>query len=255
MKENRLFIELLNKKLAIANSKIEILSAQNLQRDKILSIVSHDLRSPISSLRGIICVLEIAGIDDEFRCEAIQLKRQLENVGEMLDKLLKWASLSFLNNCIESVVEIDIAATLQKNIDLISVVAKEKNIRITNDVHFQGRVTMNADKFDVIIRNLISNALKFTSEYGTISFTGRTTNRSVELTIADTGIGMTEQQLNNLFTPAHVSTYGTSGERGMGIGLLLCKEYIEAYKGTLSITSEVNAGTTIKITFPLNSNN
>jgi signal transduction histidine kinase len=129
--------------------------------------------------------------------------------------------------------------------------AKSKKISITCNIEPELSVFVDENQLQFIIRNLLANAIKFTHLQGSIHISAIKEDREVSLSISDTGVGMTEQQIANLLGGGkHKSTLGTNGEKGTGLGLLFSQEFIQKNNGRLTITSKVNEGTTFVLTLP-----
>jgi signal transduction histidine kinase len=132
----------------------------------------------------------------------------------------------------------------------------EKSIKVINKVNENDQAFVDPDHFAIIFRNLVSNALKFTHEQGTIIIDAQEANNSLIISISDNGIGMDPATLNKVWhNQEHHSTYGTSMEKGTGIGLSLCKEMVEKNKGNITVESMPGKGTTFYVEFPTPSNN
>ncbi len=112
------------------------------------------------------------------------------------------------------------------------------------------KITVNKNQFCMVVRNLFNNAVKYTQAHGKIHISASLHGEYVRLTISDNGIGMSEERQRSLFTFKQTCTYGTQGEKGIGLGLLVCKQYIEANNGTISVQSTQNVGTTVITEFP-----
>ena len=244
-------IACMSRELNSAQAQIAQLQAQCAHKDKILSVLSHDLRGPVYSISQLISLCDTDELNEELKEIFTALSSQMVSVNELINNLLKWAAASFNNYRADEPEQIDLNSAVQKNIGLFNIIAHKKNIRLVDNLNEHIRVNVNPDHLDVIFRNIISNAVKFTPANGSITFTSRVEKKNAEIIVADSGVGMNGEQLNKLFTPAYSSTYGTLGERGSGLGLLLCKEYVEANNGTIFISSKVNSGTTITINLPL----
>jgi signal transduction histidine kinase len=227
------------------------LKASNHLKDKILAIISHDLRSPIASLKGLCGGL----FDEELSAEEKgpvreSLLEQLETVSDLTENLLRWASLSFSKKGPEETEDIDISGIVEQNISLVHLHSQSKNIEINNDIPFGLKTRANKDHMVIVLRNLISNSIKYTPFNGRIDISGVDLKTHVQIRVADTGIGLSSEQLSKLFTYTHSNTYGTNGEKGIGLGLILCKEYVESNGGKIFISSELNAGTTVILELP-----
>jgi len=244
-------IACMSRELNRVQAQVAQLQAQCAHKDKILSVLSHDLRGPVYSISQFLTLCNTDELSEELKEIFVALSSQMVSVDELINNLLKWASSS-INNYSEQVPEqIDLNSAVQKSMGLFNIIAHKKNIRLVDNLNEHIRVNVNPDHLDVIFRNIISNAVKFTPANGIITVTSRVEKKSAEIIVTDSGVGMNGDQLNKLFTPAYASTYGTLGERGSGLGLLLCKEYLEANNGTIFISSKVNSGTTITINLPL----
>jgi len=145
---------------------------------------------------------------------------------------------------------LDMYELSQLSIALLQNIAKAKNITIINDIPRGTKGYGNYEQIDIVIRNLIANAIKFIPQQGRVSVHSVSYENIIAISIADTGVGMNQDQINKLFTKSQTSTYGTKGEKGIGLGLLLCKEFIELNGGTISVSSELNKGTVFTITLP-----
>jgi len=165
--------------------------------------------------------------------------------------LLRWAASSFRND-IQHTESLKLQEITQQNIDLLQSSAITKNIRIINQIQASIQAVGNYDQINIVIRNLVANAIKFTHANGCVTLSAIDKENTVEVSIVDTGVGMTEEQLSKLFTHSYSSTYGTTGEKGIGLGLLLCKEYIETNNGSISVSSEINKGSIFTVILPKN---
>lgn len=241
----------IKRKLEEAEARIALLEQKCDHRDKILAILAHDMRSPISSITSLMSVFYSEQVQEDLREPVAELQKQLISVNELMNNLLRWASHSFETNEEDRTANIDVRNVIELNIALIGIIAREKNVTLTNNIAAPLLARANTDHTDIIIRNILLNAVKFTLPKGNITINGSVQDKEITLTIADTGVGMTTEQLSSIFTDTHLSTYGTRGEKGFGLGLLLCKEYLNANKGTIAIASKVNEGTTITITLPV----
>ena len=229
------------------DQKIQELDGLNKLKDKTLAVLSHDLKAPINSITSLIPLLTDQPVDIEI------IKHDLHNrlvpLNEVVDTLFRWANSSFQNKQPVVSQQVDLYEIAQRSIDLLQYPAKCKNINIVNEIPRSTTIIANFDQIDIVIRNLLANAIKFTPQNGIILISGGAKNGKTEIAIVDTGVGMSAEQLNNLFTPSQITTYGTDGEKGTGLGLLLCKEYIETNKGKIVVTSEIGKGTKFRLIF------
>ncbi len=230
--------------------QVERLEDLNKFKDKIFSVIAHDLRGPVQSFTSLLSLPDEDLTKEEFKSLKKGISEQLFPLNDLIDTLFRYATVSFENRNAEVSRQLNLQDVAQKNIVLLQPAANKKNINIVNSIPVFTQVIANPEQVSIVLRNIIANAIKFTPKGGIILLTGTTRNNMVEIAITDTGIGMTPEQLNKLFTQFQVSTRGTGGEKGTGLGLLVCKEYIQANHGTITVSSELNKGTVFKIILP-----
>ncbi len=224
-------------------------------KNKFISIIAHDLRNPLNAINGLSELLT-RKLDPEKEARALEMAKILhqsaKSAYELLDNLLIWARTQ--QNTIQFVPEnIDIHSVTTETINEIKVQAEKKHIMLINST--TNGDTAWADKlmYQTIVRNITSNAIKFTNEGGLIVITSSQTPECTEITIEDNGTGMTTETMNSLMDISKVtSTKGTSGETGTGMGLIITKEFIQRHKGTLHIDSTLGKGSRFTVTFPAN---
>jgi signal transduction histidine kinase len=174
------------------------------------------------------------------------------NLFRLLENLLQWARLKQGNIPFNSEI-LNFNSVAMECIALLQESAKTKNIEIVQD--FKGQIMVHADNnvLQTILRNLISNAVKFTPKGGMVKITTQVSDeKSVKITVEDTGIGMSPEMISNLFSPgARTGRNGTDGEPSTGLGLLLCKEFIEKHGGKIHIESEEGKGSVFAFTLPV----
>ena len=221
-------------------------------KDKTFSVLSHDLRGPVGSLTSAMSMLdENVMTQADFMTFKPDVQNQLHAVSALLDNLLNWAKGYMHGETAKNPEKMDMHDIVQHNIKLSQDAAGRKKIKIHNNIPPSTTVLGYPGQIDIVIRNLMMNSIKFSNNNGAITFSAKPLAGRAQITITDEGIGMTEAQLNKLFTvSADNSTYGTGGEKGIGIGLLLCYEFIKANNGTISASSEVNKGTVFTIVLP-----
>ena len=242
-----------NRLLGSKNEEIQAQAVQlrnlNVTKDKLLSIISHDVRGPLASLRGfinIICKGELT--QQEFIEHSVRLRHNLDVVQDDLDNLLYWAQ-SQLNGLLVKNEEIRIRDIISEKIKLFDDAAARKGISIVNDVSEDLVVLADKNHLGLIIRNLLANAIKFNTRGGSIWIQEKITDDSVEISVIDSGVGIKSGDLKKLFNAqTHFSNVGTEQEKGVGLGLLLTKEFIEKSGGSIWVTSEVGKGTTFTFT-------
>ncbi|RYY52450.1 MAG: HAMP domain-containing histidine kinase [Chitinophagaceae bacterium] len=206
-------------------------------RNKLFSIIGHDLRGPAGSLRQALEMMDSGGVGTgEFPGLLKMLKDQSFMLSETLDNLLIW-SRSQLNEIRPEPTEFSICGPIGSTLSLLQVQYRSKNIRVTTDVPEGVSVYADRDQFDFIIRNLVSNSIKFSFSGGTIELAARTRNGRTEISVTDHGIGI-DVQMQHKFTSGNLkTTFGTAGEKGTGLGLHMVRDFIEAGGGKIGLTS------------------
>ena len=234
------------------NQRTQALTQANKVKDKMLSIISHDLRSPLTSLSGTLILMQQGILHEEERNMLLsRVTKDVYYTNELLENLLSWAS-SKESGAGYRPQKFYLAPVVKNVIDLFHSMAMDKNIQMNNFMDEQHTVLADQNMITLVIRNLISNALKFTQEGGAVSIYSEKKDNVIELSIKDTGIGMHTDKIENLLNADQrpATTRGTSNEKGSGIGLLLCKEFVEKHNSAISIESVPWKGTTFRFALP-----
>ena len=248
--------KLLNKKLAnqaeILNENQEALTQINSNQDRLFSIVGHDLRGPIISLNEILTLyLEDPEGKDYFEKFAPQLKEDLEQVQFTMDNLLHWGKTQMQGNTI-NVRSISVRNELDIILQLYRNEINKKAITINNQVAVNHSVFADLQQFNVIFRNLINNAIKFTPNEGMITIKTKIKDKNLVIQVSDTGVGMTESDVQKLFSDTeNFSNYGTNLEKGTGLGLRLVKAMVIKNSGEIIVKSEPNKGSQFIVQLPV----
>ncbi len=224
-------------------------------KNNILSILSHDLRSPLSTLMATISLLDMNVLsEEEFKNLRIELNKQIHTINTTLDSVLRWAMSEVKSDLKATVEKINLRALAQKNIELLESTAKLKNVRLKNLVD-DSQAFGDMNQVDMIFRNLISNAIKFSFENREIEiWNEREEYNYQKIFIRDYGVGISKNYASNIFNKsARFTTKGTKNEGGTGLGLILCKEFVELNGGSINFLSEEGKGTTFYFTLPLHS--
>lgn len=219
----------------------------NTLKDRIFSVLSHDLRSPLASLTSMMTLLDQKIITpEEFMSVKKNLDRQLALLNLLLENLLNW-SRSYIKEGATNREMVDIQQAIRQNMDLFADMAEQKHVQLSNLVTPRLMVYADKGQVDIIVRNLLSNAVKFSNAGGKISFSAEEKGDHIFITVSDNGVGMEPHVLDKLFQyHENISSYGTSGEKGTGLGLMLCKEFVQSNGGTLEVNSKPGEGTTIR---------
>lgn len=236
----------------LVNKQNKALTQANETKDKLFSIVSHDLRGPIASLKSLLgLVIKGAVTVEEFQMMAPKLNQNVGTIHETLENLLQW-SQSQMSGLKFSPVVLQVKSLVTRKLNLFSEAATAKHISLVDETPAGIQVFGDENQIRLILRNLINNAIKFTPDGGQVTIATIQKNNQVEISVRDTGIGIPIDRVAELFKPyARVSTVGTHGEKGTGLGLLLCHEMALKNNGTLSVTSDVGRGTTFTLSLPV----
>lgn len=229
----------------LIKKQFDQLEELNSTKDKFFSIIAHDLRSPFQSLLSSSELLanEIDILTtEEIKSLSTGLNNSLVNLFGLLENLLTWSKVQ--RNSIEhNPVNINLNFIVVKIFDLASQSAENKKIRMINNVDKESEVFADVDMLNSIIQNLTTNAIKFSKENSEIVISSNEKDNFIEVSIQDNGIGISKENLSKLFNPnTFYSTKGTAGEKGTGLGLTLCKEFIERNGGKIWIESELGKG-------------
>jgi signal transduction histidine kinase len=220
-------------------------------KNKLFSIIGHDLRGPIGALQGILNLLKSGEIDkNEFLDFTPKLTDDVDHISFTLNNLLSWGQTQ-MNGAVTRPASIGLGSLVRENINLLSEVAKKKSIKVKNEIVGNVQVWSDSNQIDIVIRNLMSNALKFTPENGLITLKAEEYKEHWQVCIQDTGVGMDKITLEKLFSDSsNITTYGTNNEKGTGLGLSLCKEMVEKNKGKIWVESKLRIGSCFYFTLP-----
>ncbi|MEX2234752.1 MAG: ATP-binding protein [Cyclobacteriaceae bacterium] len=256
--QNKTNRNLTNQNLAIEQQKIAIqVQAENLReldqvKTKLFSVISHDLRGPISNLQSLLDLFTKKLMTaDEFVTLSGKLKENLNLTQRTLENLLNW-SLSQMGGIKTEKKKIEITDCIEEACQLMEEVAARKNLTLRKQFDGPMKVWADADQLQVILRNLIHNAIKFSAINERIDVKAFRDNDHCQITIKDSGIGMTRDEINTLIgSKEYFSKTGTEQEKGTGLGLPLCKEFITRNGGDISIKSSLGEGTEVSFTLLL----
>ncbi len=223
----------------------EEITSLNLFKDKVLAILAHDIRGPLASLTGVVSVEDDHASPELIKAAKLKLKKQLLVVNDLLDNMLHWASFSFKKGEEHTKEIISIKNCIQKNIDILKSIADEKSILILNNITEDIYTEANHEQLKIIFRNILANAIKFTPADGNIIIDAERKEEDIYINITDNGVGMNKEQIEKLFGNTYNSSYGTQGEKGIGLGLLITKEYLEKNEGSIRVQSIEGKGTKV----------
>ncbi len=225
----------------------EELKQLNTVKNKLLSVISHDLRGPIAAVSGLLGLLKSGHLNyEELITQSNRLNNEVHSLTYLLDNLLSWSKtqmhgikLKKENVALKKIVDENLKTTLP--------MSEQKQIKVDNHVPEDCYVQTDVNFLGLVIRNLVVNAIKFTHEKGQIYLVAENQDGNVLISVNDNGVGMTKEDLEKLFdTKSHYSKMGTANEAGTGIGLLLCKEFIELEGGKIWAESKKGKGSSFK---------
>jgi signal transduction histidine kinase len=230
----------------------EALSELNTTKDRLFAILSHDLRSPVAILKNSLMLINWGVLSQsEFVEQTNRLNIQLTNVSNILDNAINWA-ISQMEGLKSKIIKLNVSEIIEEKIAVFQPTQQAKQIKIHNQVSPIAELMFDKNHFQIVISNLLQNALKFTDFGGNIVFNLINDRNSIIFSISDDGVGIDEDKLKTLFELGkNNSTLGTSKEQGTGLGLLLVKELVELNGGRVSVESKLGHGTTFYIKCPV----
>ncbi len=218
----------------------------NRTKNKIFSIVAHDMRSPMQTVMAMIYLIknDRENVDIDELVDGVH--KRIATVSDSLNSILEWSLTQFKEE--ERVpLPVDVDTIVKEQINLCNYEADQKNLKVSCHTEHCSKVLVVSEHLRIIIRNVLANAIKFNDIGGEIQIKYRDLDDQIAIDIKDTGIGMSEDQLNNLFQSRGKTRMGTQKEVGTGIGLFLCKEYAEMNRGAVTVISAEGVGTTFSV--------
>ncbi len=234
-----------------AEAELRVLNAT---KDRLFSIIAHDLKNPFNAIIGFTNLMK----DSWKEMDPSEIDEMIAMINEssisahtLLENLLDWARIQTKQLSFNP-TKIRVYESIQETISLLSAQIKLKKIKIFVDCSTNIYASADSRMFSTIMRNILSNSIKFSNMNGEISIKVKSDDSSLKIILEDDGVGMTQEQIDNIFDKNSItSQIGTQNEKGTGLGLILCKELIDYHKGQLEVESQLNIGTKINITLPL----
>jgi two-component system sensor histidine kinase/response regulator len=247
---------ILKQKEEIYNSGIllqkqtEELTQLNAFKNRLFSIIAHDLKSPIYALRNLFRNMQQYDLPaGEIKDMVPEVVSELTHTTNLMENVLHWARSQMQADSVKPQM-IDVAGLTTEVIRLLRLQADAKRIRMTLQADVAAVAYADRDMIHLILRNLLSNAIKYTPEDGTIDVGSHRTENGIDIFVRDTGTGISAEALEKIRESNFYTTKGTAGEAGTGLGLMLCKEFIVRNSGTLQIDSLPGKGSTFTVTLP-----
>lgn len=246
--EKSMAIKQQNEQITKQNEELEKLNAE---KNKLMSIVAHDLRSPLASIQNFLELLTQHELDETQKLDIeTELLNSTKNTMAMLSKLLDW-SKSQLYGVSAHLEDLNLNTLFESTLNLEKNIAARKDISL--DYHFNPSASIyaDADMMQLILRNIIGNAIKFTNKGGHIMVSAEALETECLISVRDNGVGMSPEKQQSVFSLNVESSFGTNNEKGAGLGLMLCVEFIKAQNGKIWLESEPGQGTCFYISVPL----
>jgi PAS domain S-box-containing protein len=220
-------------------------------KDRLFSIISHDLRSPLLSLMDILSMANDGTVsEDEFKSYLPTLSKNIGYTSGLVENLLHW-SKSQLEGTVIHPGHFDIRDNVIYIVNSFGQAATDKGISLQNNILSPAIVYADMDMIQAVLRNLVSNAIKFCSQGDKITVSAEIKPSRVTIWVADTGVGIAPENITKLFTTNNFTTRGTTNEQGTGLGLLLCKDFVEKNGGTIGVESKQGEGSRFYFTLPV----
>lgn len=236
-----------NEEKALAKSRLVALEEINDTKNKLFSIVAHDLRAPLSSIENYLSILNKVDLTPEEKKTIEQsLLSSTKQTSEMLQNILYWSKDQMLGITV-NLATVNLSETLEHTITLQQTLAQEKNIQLHYSINPSIHVIADPDMLQLIVRNLLNNAIKFSSPGGEINLNASEENNKCLIQISDKGIGISSKENVDIFSVKYKGNYGTHKEKGVGLGLMLAKNYIELQNGEIWYKANPTGGTTFFI--------
>ena len=246
--ERAIAISAQNKQILAQNQQLEQV---NEEKNKLFSIVSHDLKSPLDSIKGYLELLSSNMLNEE---EKVKIQEELlvqtKYTSGLLANLMSWAKAQ-MHGVVVNLAPYNVQKLINEIIVNKVPLAARKAIKLTYSIDPSLEIVCDKDMVHIVMRNLINNAIKFTNEGGEVYIKATKKTDTLILSVTDTGIGIPPEQQAEIFTLKTRSTYGTNQEKGIGLGLMMCKEFVEYQHGEIWFESKLGEGTTFFISLPL----
>ncbi|MHA4807195.1 tetratricopeptide repeat-containing sensor histidine kinase [Flavitalea flava] len=243
-------LEISRQKEEMEHQAVQLL-LNNQQKDKLFSIIAHDLRGPLNSLKGLLDFLKEKSLpESEIRNMMAELKRNVDYSADLVSNLLFWAS-SQLDGLVVNPVDLPVLPLVQETLALFSKQISDKKIVVQTEISSTWVAYADKDMIQVVVRNLLSNAIKFCRSGDSIFITGAVNDVFIEICVADSGIGIKADVLEKINRNESVTTYGTAKEKGTGLGMLLCREFTEKNNGRFWIKSSWGEGSRFYFAIPV----
>jgi two-component system, sensor histidine kinase LadS len=240
-----------NERTEEIQQKNDELEQINTVKDKMFSVISHDLKGPLNSLKGTLSILQMNALSpEEIKQVSQKIGVQLQETSELLDQLLQWSKTQ-MQGVNFNPRSLSLSALIEDTTSLLCREFDQKKIKLAVQPDINYWVMADEAMMKTVLRNLLTNALKFTAANGEVKVETITYDNKAIVMVTDTGIGVPQRYREDLFTLKGVTTLGTREEKGTGIGLVLCKEFVECNGGAIWVESEEGKGSKFSFSIPL----
>jgi signal transduction histidine kinase len=237
-------------KAALLEDQTQQLTELNSLKNKLFSVIAHDLKAPLYALRNLFRNVQLYDLPgDEIKRLVPEVINELTYTTGLMENLLQWAKSQMQAESVRPQL-LDIAGIAKEVLQLLRLQAEAKKIYIDSKIEHPIFVYADKDMVNLVLRNLLSNAIKFTPVEGNILLDARELRSCIEISVQDTGMGISQEGLQRLMEHNYYSTRGTGGEAGTGLGLMLCKEFLSRNGGQMNIRSEPGKGSLFSFTLP-----
>lgn len=246
--EKTIAIEISKEQILVQKDQLE---QSNIEKNKLMSIISHDLRTPLINIKNYLELLQANEVDSAERpiLESTLLK-STNNAVDMLSGLLHWSKSQMEGSSVK-LLEVNLLNVLLSTLEMEQTHALKKEITLNYAIPAELKVMADVDMLQLVIRNLISNAVKFTPQGGLIDINAQVIGDECKITVADNGQGILPDKLEKIFSIKAEPAYGTNNEKGIGLGLVLCKEFIGRQGGRIGFESKLGQGSSFFVFIPL----
>jgi two-component system, sensor histidine kinase and response regulator len=230
--------------------KKEELKKLNVVKDKVFSVISHDLRLPVGAILLLLRQLIKNGASaDEVKAYLPEIAANMEQTGELLDNLLAWAKSQMQDSNLMA-NEFSMSNLAQQTVNFMGGNAAKKNIRLVNDIGIKCSAFADEGSTKIVLRNLLANAIKFTKPGGYVRLRSELNGEYLNILVEDNGVGIPPEKQQLLFGEGYFTSVGTNKESGTGLGLLICKDLVTKNGGSMEFTSKPGNGSTFSFSLP-----
>ncbi|HMF73157.1 MAG TPA: HAMP domain-containing sensor histidine kinase, partial [Flavitalea sp.] len=242
--------QLIGEKAILLEHQTKELAELNQVKNKMFSVIAHDLKTPMYALRNLFVNIQQQQMSaKDIKTLVPGIINEMNFATSLMENLLVWAR-DQMKNASAKPEKLELGNMINEVFKLLRLQAANKNIKLISTVVSPAQCYADREMVNLVLRNLLSNAIKFTPDGGTITLASTFSTNRIEITVEDTGIGMSSENMRLLFNNEYFSTRGTNDESGTGVGLLLCKDFLEKNGGRITVASVQGKGSTFSFSLP-----